>query len=187
MRNHLTIGVIWCAAIGACAAGGAVKEEEMAVQDIDGIRLTLTVPGGLHPDVLNPQHVRHDPAAVMAQLTFENVSDLPIRLPLEEIGNGLVRIYSWADAAAPERDNMIPPPPSDGEVVELSPGARHVERRRVSPPATLTRPTDGVPVRMTFCLEWKAAWLRTGNYARGSIQWNRDFTICEAVLVTLTP
>jgi hypothetical protein len=40
---------------------------------------------------------------------------------------------------------------------------------------------------MTYCLEWKAAWLRTGNYAPGSIQWNRDFTICEAVLVTLTP
>lgn len=184
MRNRLTaLMAIACAA--AFAGEGQAKEERMAVQDLDGVRLTLTVPGAVHPDVLNPQHPDHDPLSVVAELAFENISSDPIAAPLEEIGNGLVRIYAVENEPAPVIDNRIPPPPVDGAVVSLAPGGRHVERRRIDAPPILSRPKKDAPVALTFCLEWKAEWLRQSNYAAGAVQWNPDFRLCETVMVSL--
>ncbi len=157
----------------------------MAVQNINGVRLTLTAPDAVHPDVLDTKHPDHDPLAVVAELVFENISPAPLKLPLEEIGNGLVRIYLVEDQPTPLVDNRIPPPPVDGAVATLLPGANHVERRRIDWPPILSRPTQAAPVSLTFCLEWQADWLRAGNYAPGAVQWNADFKLCEVVEVSL--
>lgn len=155
----------------------------MTTQDVHGLRLTLSAPDVVPLNRLDPEDPGYDPFSLVVEVQFQNVGEAPLKAPLEEIGGGLVKIFSAPTRPAPIRDNEIPPPPNDGAVIELDPGESFVVRDRFSYPASLPRPERNAPVQLKYCVEWKAGWLRTQNYEAGAVEWNHDFTLCETIEV----
>jgi hypothetical protein len=105
--------------------------------------------------------------ACAVQVVFSNESGHPIKAPLDEIGNGLVLVYSVDGIKEPLIDNEIPPPPNDGSVVTLTPGESHAVRLSFSYPQPLMPEPFIAPVGVKFCVRWQKEWLRAKTTRRG--------------------
>jgi hypothetical protein len=160
--------------------------EENAMQEvtIEGVTIHLKAPALLLDRAARPESPHYDPKAVGVSVVFRNDSGHPIAVPIEEIGNGLVRVYISEASAEPLVDNQIPPPPTDGDVAKLSPGDSVVVPLSFSYPQPLIPEPLLDRVAVTFCVRWRAEWLRLGNYSPGAIGWNANFELCTQVWIT---
>lgn len=151
---------------------------------IDGMKIALSAPAVLPDAAVRPGSPARDPRAAAVTVTFRNESAQPLAAPLDEIGNGLVLVYTVEGAGEPLIDNEIPPPPEDGSVMTLAPGAAHVVRLSFGYPEPLMPARLMEPVVVTFCVRWRDEWLRAGNYAPSAVEWNASFDVCADVRIT---
>jgi hypothetical protein len=166
-----------------CAASSTTEDTTMQQTTIDGTKIELNAPAAISEAAIRPGSPAHDARAAAVTVTFRNESERPLSAPLEEIGNGLVLVYT-VEGREPLIDNEIPPPPQDGSVITLAPGASYVVRLSFGYPQPLLPARIREPVMVRFCVRWREEWLRTNNYAPGAIQWNKSFDVCANVRIT---
>lgn len=150
---------------------------------IDGVRISVSAPAELAEATARPDSPTYD--GLLAQLTarFRNETDGPIAVPLDEITNGMIRVYRRAGTDATVVDNEIPPPPRDGKVVSLAPGGERSMTIDIGWPESLMPASLREPVQLTVCLQWREEWLRARNYAPGAVGWNHSFDACADIRI----
>jgi hypothetical protein len=158
------------------------EEKAMEQTTIDGMRIVLEGPATLRESVIRPESPSFDPSAAAWQLTFCNESPRVFKAPLEEIGNGLVRVYT-VGGKDPLVDNRTPPPPVDGKVTALEPGASVSVPLDFSYPQSLMPSPFVDPASVEYCVQWRQEWLRDSNYAPHDVQWNASFDFCGSVRI----
>lgn len=150
---------------------------------IEGIRISASTPAELAESVARPDSPAYNGLVAQVTARFQNETDQPIAVPLDEITNGMIRVYRRAGSDATVVDNEIPPPPRDGKVVSLAPGADRQTTIDIGWPESLMPAPLREPVVLTVCLQWNADWLRAGNYAPGAVGWNHSFDACADVRI----
>jgi hypothetical protein len=159
-------------------------KEPMSTSDrvIDGIRVSFSGPQSLPLAVVTRGDPAFDGSRSLFTVTLHNESDRERRLPLDELGRSIVRVYGNPATRAESIDNRTAPPRAVGIVEVLPPGATRDVQVPFAYPASIATLEHGV-AQLRFCVRWESGWLRSASYPSGAVDWNPSFELCGDVRI----